>query len=272
MISITLAQFEVWIASVIYPLTRILAVAASAPFLSNVALPRRVRLMLGLALTLAIVPILPPMPDVAPNSGEGLWIIAQQILIGVGMGLSMRIVFTAIDMGSAVIAFQMGLGFANFYDPQSSSQTSVISNFMTLIATLLFITMNGHLIYFAVIAQSFTAIPISATSLDASSWEFLALLGSRIFSTGVLLALPIVVMMMCCNLSLGVLNRVAPQLHLFAIGFPITLMLGLVSLALIMGYLAVPLERIFNEGLTAMLAFALPPVPPPQPSLPGIIP
>ncbi|MCL2020615.1 MAG: flagellar biosynthetic protein FliR [Betaproteobacteria bacterium] len=271
MISITVAQLEIWIASVIYPLARILAVAASAPFLSNTALPRRIRLMLGLALALAIVPILPPMPNVPPNSGMGLWILAQQILIGVGMGLSMRIVFTAVDMGSAVVAFQMGLGFANFYDPQNTSQTSVVSNFMTLIATLLFISMNGHLIYFAVIAQSFTAIPISITPLQASSWEFLALLGSRIFSTGVLLALPIVVMMMCCNLSLGVLNRVAPQLHLFAIGFPVTLMLGFVSLALMMSYLVVPLERIFNEGLSAMLAFALPPMPQaPQPLLPGI--
>ncbi|MDR1849794.1 MAG: flagellar biosynthetic protein FliR [Zoogloeaceae bacterium] len=261
MFTITLGQLETWIASVIYPLTRILAVAVTAPLLSNAAMPRRIRLMLGLALTLGISPILPPMPDVTPASGLGLWILAQQILIGVGMGLSMRIIFTAIDMGSAVVAFQMGLGFANFYDPQNTSQTSVVSNFMTLIATLLFISMNGHLIYFAVIAQSFIAIPISTTSLQPTSWEFLALLGSRIFSTGVLLALPIVVMMMCCNLSLGVLNRVAPQLHLFAIGFPITLMLGFVCLAIMMGHLPAPLERIFNEGLTAMLAFALPPMP-----------
>ncbi|MDR0233680.1 MAG: flagellar biosynthetic protein FliR [Zoogloeaceae bacterium] len=267
MFSITSAQFEAWIASVIYPLARILAVAASAPFLSNAALPRRLRLIVGLALTLAIAPILPPLPEISPATGIGLWILAQQILIGVGMGLSMRIIFTAIDMGSAVIAFQMGLGFANFYDIQKTSQTSVVSNFMTLIATLLFVSMNGHLMYFAVIAQSFTAIPITATSLQPSSWEFLALLGSRIFSTGILLALPIIVMMMCCNLSLGILNRVAPQLHLFAIGFPITLMLGFVSLALMMGYLAVPLERLFNEGISAMLAFALPPMP--QPPLPG---
>ncbi|MDR2637013.1 MAG: flagellar biosynthetic protein FliR, partial [Zoogloeaceae bacterium] len=232
MISFTMAELETWIASVIYPLTRILALAASAPFLSNAALPRRLRLMLGIALTIAIVPILPPLPAVSPASGIGLWILAQQILIGVGMGLSMRIIFTAIDMGSAVIAFQMGLGFANFYDPQNTSQTSVLSNYITLLATLLFVSMNGHLLYFAVLAQSFTAIPIGATMLDASSWQFLARLGGRIFSTGLLLALPVVVMMMCCNLALGVLNRAAPQLHLFAIGFPITMMLGYISLAL----------------------------------------
>jgi flagellar biosynthetic protein FliR len=258
-ISLTSAQLEAWILGVVYPLTRILAVAATAPFLSNVAMPRRVRLMLGIALTVAITPILPPMPAVTPASGIGLWIMAQQLLIGIGMGFSMRIIFSAVDMGSAVIAFQMGLGFANFYDPQNTSQTSVLSNFMTLIATLLFLALNGHLIYFSVLAQSFTAIPVSAEPLAASSWELLAKMGGRIFSAGLLLALPVVVIMMMTNLALGVLNRVAPQLHLFAIGFPITLSLGFISISVMSHYLAVPLERMFNDGLRAMLYFALPP-------------
>ncbi|MDR1351047.1 MAG: flagellar biosynthetic protein FliR [Zoogloeaceae bacterium] len=259
MISLTSAQLEAWILSVAYPLTRILAVAATAPFLSNAAMPRRVRLILGIALTIAIAPILPPMPAVTPASGVGLWIMAQQLLIGIGMGFSMRIIFSAIDMGSAVIAFQMGLGFANFYDPQNTSQTSVLSNFMTLIATLLFFALNGHLIYFSVLAQSFTAIPVSEAPLAASSWEFLVKMGGRIFSVGLLLALPVVVIMMMTNLALGVLNRVAPQLHLFAIGFPITLALGFISISVMSHYLAVPLEQMFNDGLRAMLYFALPP-------------
>ncbi|MDR3352629.1 MAG: flagellar biosynthetic protein FliR [Zoogloeaceae bacterium] len=259
MITLTSAQLDQWIAAFFYPLARILAVAASAPFLSNAAMPRRIRLILGLALTIAVAPILPPMPDVPPASGLGLWILAQQVMIGLGMGFSMRIIFTAVDMGAAVAAFQMGLGFATFYDPQNTAQTSVLSNFMTLLATLLFLTLNGHLVYFAVLAQSFTAIPISATPLAASSWHFLAVMGGKIFSTGLFLALPILVVLMITNLALGILNRVAPQLNLFAIGFPITLGLGFFSLILMMGYLAVPLEQLFNEGLRAMLYFALPP-------------
>lgn len=258
MISITSAQLDLWVASFIYPLTRILALAATAPFLSNAAMPRRVRLMLGIALTIGIAPILPPMPPVPPASGQGLWILSQQVLIGVGMGVSMRLIFTAIDMASAIIAFQMGLGFATFYDPQSTSQTSVVSNFMTLLASLLFLSFNGHLIYFSVLAHSFTAIPISATSLEPSSWYFLASLGSKIFSTGLLLSLPLIVVLMITNLALGTLNRAAPQLNLFAIGFPITLSLGFIGLALMMNYIAVPLEELFNDGLHAMLYFALP--------------
>ncbi|MCX8145598.1 MAG: flagellar biosynthetic protein FliR [Azovibrio sp.] len=259
MISVSSAQLDLWIASFIYPLARILAVAASAPFLNNAAMPRRVRLMLGLVLTLAVMPILPPMPAVSPASGLGLWILAQQILIGIGMGLSMRIIFTAVEMASTIVAFQMGLGFATFYDPQSTSQTSVIANFMTLLTGLLFLAFNGHLIYFSVIAQSFIAIPISSTPLTASSWQLLAALGGKIFSTGLLLALPVVLILLITNLAMGVLNRAAPQLNLFAIGFPVTLALGFVGLYLMLNYLPVPLERIFNEGFNAMLYFALPP-------------
>jgi flagellar biosynthetic protein FliR len=259
-ISITSAQLELWIASFVYPLTRILAMAATAPFLSNVGMPRRVRLILGISLTIVIAPILPPMPAVTPNSGLGLWILAQQILIGIGMGFSMRIIFSAIDMGSAIMAFQMGLGFANFYDPQNTSQTSVLSNLLTIIATLLFLSMNGHLMYFAVLAQSFVAIPVSADApFTASSWALLARMGGRIFSVGLLLALPVIVVMMMTNIALGILNRVAPQLHLMAIGFPITLSLGFISVSMMSHYLAVPLEQLFNDGLNAMLYFALPP-------------
>lgn len=259
MIQISSAQLDLWLASFFYPLARILALAANAPLLNNAAMPRRVRLVLGLALTLAIAPILPPMPAVSPASGIGLWILVQQVLIGIGMGVSMRILFTAIDMGATLIAYQMGLGFASFYDPQSTGQTSVVSNFLTLMASLLFLALNGHLIYFSVLAQSFVAIPVSATPLDAGSWRFLASMGGKIFSTGLLLALPVMVVLMITNLALGILNRVAPQLNLFAIGFPLTLSLGFVSLMLMLNYLPVPLERLFNEGLNAMLYFALPP-------------
>ncbi|MDR2164379.1 MAG: flagellar biosynthetic protein FliR [Zoogloeaceae bacterium] len=259
MFSLTSAQIDQWIATFFYPLARILAVATTAPFLSNAAMPRRVRLILGIALTIGIAPILPPMPDISPASGVGLAILAQQVLIGVGMGVSMRIIFTAVDMGAALIAFLMGLGFATFYDPQNTAQTSVISNFTTLLVTLLFLVMNGHLIYFSVMAQSFVSIPVSGTPVDASGWRFLATMGGRIFTTGLLLALPIIVVLMMTNLALGILNRVAPQLNLFAIGFPVTLSLGFIALMLMMNYLAVPLEHIFNDGLNAMLYFALPP-------------
>jgi flagellar biosynthetic protein FliR len=257
MLSFTTAQINVWIVAFIYPVTRILAFAASAPFLNNAGLPRRIRLLLGLALTVAIVPSLPPMPNVVPTSGQGILILVQQILIGVGMGFSMRMVFAGIEMAGQLIGNQMGLGFATFYDPLSTSQTVVIANFSTMLATLLFLSLNGHLVYFATLAQSFQSVPVSTIPIAAIGWKTIVLSAQKIFIIGVVLSLPVVTALLITNLALGVLNKAAPQLNLFAVGFPITLGLGFLGFALSLNYMAAPLERYFNEGMNTMLEFAL---------------
>jgi flagellar biosynthetic protein FliR len=180
------------------------------------------------------------------------------MLIGIGMGFATKIVFTAFDMAGEFISAQMGLGFATFYDPLSSSQTPVITEFINLIALLLFLSLNGHLLYLATLVQSFSAIPVSATPIGAGSWLNLAELASKIFSAGLLLSLPVMAALMITNVALAVLTRAAPQLNLFALGFPLTLMGGFVALAVSLNYLAVPLQGIFELGLEAMLGFAVP--------------
>lgn len=258
MISITSAQLDAWIAAFIYPLARILSVIATAPFWGSTAIPRRIRLLLGVAVAVGLAPALPPMPAVSPASGPGIWILVQQMLIGLGMGLAMRVVYSAVDVAGEFIGLQMGLGFATFYDPLNSSQTPVITEFMDLLALLLFLSINGHLIYVATLAQSFTAIPVSATPLGTGSWLNLVELGSKMFAAGLLLALPVVVALIIANLAMAVLTRAAPQLNIMSIGFPITLVGGFLALAMSLNYLATPLQAIFEQGLSAMLGFAKP--------------
>ena len=258
MLSITTAQLDAWIVAFAFPLTRILAFIASSPLWGSAGIPRRTRLILGLCIAIAIAPALPPMPAVAPGSLPGLWIMGQQMLIGIGMGFAARIVFAAIDVAGEFIGTQMGLGFATFYDPMSASQTPVIGEFIGLISFLLFLSLNGHLMYVATLAQSFYAIPVSATPLAAGSWINLVELGSKIFSTGVLLSLPVVVALMITNLALAVLTRAAPQLNIFALGFPLTMIGGFVALAVSMNYLATPLQGLYEYALSATLGFAVP--------------
>lgn len=256
MISLTSTQIDAWIVAFVFPLTRILAFVATAPLFSSVAVPRRIRLTLGLVITVALAPALPPMPVVEPSSGIGLWILVQQLLIGVGMGFAMSIVYAAIDIAGEFISFQMGLGFATLYDPVSTAQTPVIAEFINLLALLVFLSINGHLIYVATLMQSFTVIPISITPLAANSWSNLAELGSAMFSTGLLLALPVIVALMIANIALGVLTKAAPQLNIFAVGFPLTLTGGFIAMAVTLNYLAVPLQTLLEYGLNAMLGFA----------------
>lgn len=256
MITLTSAQLDAWIAAFIFPLARILALVTSAPLFSNIGVPNRTRLALGLAITFALMPMLPPMPTVPAGSLPALWILLQQMLIGVGMGFAMRIAFSSVELAGEFMGSQMGLGFATFYDPLSSAQTPVITEFVNLMTLLVFIALNGPLLYVATLAESFTVIPVSSAPLAAVSWKNLAELGSIMFSTGLLLALPVIVTLIITNLALGVLTRAAPQLNIFAVGFPITLLGGLAALAISLNYLAGPLQVLIEQGLAAMLAFA----------------
>jgi flagellar biosynthetic protein FliR len=255
MISLTSAEINAWIVAFFFPLARILAVLVSAPPFNNAGLSTRVRLVLGLAIALAITPALPGIPSVEPASGHGLLILAQQMIIGVGMGFSMRLVFSAVDMAGTMISNQMGIGFATAYDPDSASQTPVVSEFLGMLALLIFMAINGHLMVIATLTQSFTVLPIASATVAYGTWLNIANAGGIIFSSGVLLALPVVVALLITNIALGVLGRVAPQLNLMAIGFPVTIVLGFAALFVGMSQLSPPLLQMFEYGLQSMLGF-----------------
>ena len=257
MISFTSAELNTWIATFFFPLARILALLAAAPPFNNAGLTTRVRLVLGLAIAMAVSPALPAMPAIEPASGLGLLILAQQMIIGLAMGLALRLVFSAIDLAGMMISTQMGLGFATAYDPQTASQTPVVSELIGMLALLVFLSIDGHLMVLSTLVQSFTFLPVKLLAISEASWLNIASAGGIIFSAGVMLALPAVTALLITNVALGVLGRVAPQLNLIVIGFPVTILLGFIALYVGMSYLAAPLQQLFEHGLRSMLGFFL---------------
>lgn len=255
MISLTTAEINAWIVAFFFPLARILALVTTAPPFNNQGLNTQARLILGLAIAFAIAPALPSTAAIDPVSGPGLLLFALQVLIGLTMGFAMRLVFSAIDLAGTMISNQMGLGFATAYDPQSAAQTAVISEFLGMLALLVFLAINGHLMVIATLGESFALLPISANVIGDASWLNIANAGGVIFSSGVLLSLPVVVALLIANIALGVLGRVAPQLNLMAIGFPITIVLGFSALIVSLSYLASPLQQLFEFGLQSMLGY-----------------
>lgn len=254
MITVTDAQLEAWLAAFFFPLARVFGVIATAPVFNNASLPVRVKLVAGLAITFALAPALPPLPPIAPASWAGLAVLVQQGLIGIALGFAMRVVFAGIDLAGELIGLQMGLGFAVFYDPQNAAQAPIVAELAGLLALLIFLALNGHLMMLALLAESFTALPVGSASFPASGWETLLRWAATIFSIGVLLALPLIAALLIANIALGVLTKVAPTLNLFAVGFPVTLMAGFAMLALSMPHFAPALERLFEQGYGAVSA------------------
>jgi flagellar biosynthetic protein FliR len=253
MITFTSAELHAWIAAFIFPLARVLALVVATPPFYIEGLSTRALLLFGVAITIAIAPALPQALAIDPASGVGLLVLAEQMAIGYAMGFAMRLVFSAVDMAGDMISSQMGLGFATAYDPQSTSQTPVISEFAGMIALLLFLAMNGHLMVLAALMRSFAVLPIGVAAIAGSSWMNLANAGVIVFSFGTLIALPVIVTLLITNIALGILGRVSPQLNLIAIGFPVTILLGFAALYVSMLQLASPLQQMFEYGLDSIL-------------------
>lgn len=255
MISVTSAQLSAWLALFLFPFVRILALVASAPVLGDKQLPVRVKVALSMLLTFLIAPTLPPIPDgLDPGSAAGVLVLMQQVLAGVAMGFILRIVFVAAEMAGELTGMQMGLGFASFYDPQNASFTPVLGQFLDVLATLVFLGMDGHLYMLAALADSFQAFPISAAEPHASSLHTLAVWGGTLFSDALQLSMPAIGALLITNLALAILTRSAPQLNIFAIGFPITLTIGFAVLMLSLPYIAPLLERVTSDSVEVALS------------------
>jgi flagellar biosynthetic protein FliR len=251
MISVTSAQLELWLAMFAYPLARIGGLLMATPVFNNAGIPRRVRVIVALVVTLALVPALPHQSLPGLGTWQGLLILVGQFVLGLVFGSVLRIAFTAVDTAGQLIGLQMGLSFASFYDPQNGGQTPVLSEFLGLLATLIFLAMNGHLLVISMLAESFTLLPVGAAFPVGSISSLLAWAGV-IFSTGLLLSLPLVAALLIANIAMGVLSRVAPQLNLFAVGFPVTLVAGFVVLMISLPYFGAALEHLFEQSFAVL--------------------
>ncbi|MBI5331682.1 MAG: flagellar biosynthetic protein FliR [Betaproteobacteria bacterium] len=250
MFTLNSADLELMAAMFLFPLARILAWLATDPLLGNRAVPVSIRIAAGVVLTMAVAPILPPIPQVALVSAQGLMTLLQQMAIGMALGYSMRILFAGIEFAGSIMGLQMGLSMATLYDPVNGAQTPVISQMVTVTATLILFAMNGHHLVITALAQSFADIPIGAT-LTGAGFAMLAHWGGSLFSIGLQIALPVTAALITTNLSIGMMTRAAPQLNIFAVGFPLTLSAGFIVLYLSLIYLPATLDRAWGLALSS---------------------
>ncbi len=246
------SQLLAWMIAWFYPLCRVAALIGTAPIISDSGAPPTVKIGLSVLITIVIAPTLPAMAAVDVVSLSGLALIVRQLLIGAALGLTLRMVFAAVSYAGDVIGLQMGLGFAQLFDPQHNEQTPVVGTFLGYLAGLTFLALNGHLILIGVVAESFTAWPIDGPSILALDWYALLLEAGMMFALALHLALPVIAALLLTNVALGVLMRSAPQLNLFAIGFPITLLIGAIALLFTLPAMMGTIESGLGEALVRL--------------------
>jgi flagellar biosynthetic protein FliR len=246
-IQLTTGQLEAWVAQAFFPFARIGACLMVAPMFGARFVPARTRLVLAVAITALVVPLL-PAPSVAPFSGQGFVIVAQQLLIGVALGFALQVVFDALGLAGQLLANSMGLSFAFNVDPLRGSSTAALGQLYIILATLVFLALGGHLAVIEVLVQGLTSMPIGAPLLGESLWA-IVLWGGTLFSGALSIALPGVTALLIVNLAFGVVSRAAPALNLFAVGFPIALIIGLVVVMAGMGPLIQGITQLIGQGL-----------------------
>lgn len=217
-----------YLASFLWPFLRVSSMFISVPVFSVKAVPAKIRVMASMLITFVIMPTLPAMPNVETFGYQGLMVGIQQIALGLTAGFILQMVFSIMLFAGQTIAYSMGLGFASMVDPATGVQVPVIAQLFVISGSLLFLAVDGHLLLIEMLAQSFRTLPVGTIGMDKTDlWRVISW-SSMIFADGLLLSMPVMATLLFVNISFGVASKAAPQLQIFGVGFPITIMLGMV--------------------------------------------
>ncbi|MGF1698149.1 flagellar biosynthetic protein FliR [Vibrio kyushuensis] len=231
MVNLTFAEITSIIGQLWWPFFRFSAAFMAMPFFGNAFMPNRARILLALIISFIAAPLLPPMPAVDPISVHAVAIALEQIAIGTLLGISLHFLFAAMAMVGQIISMQMGLGMAMMNDPANGITVALIGNYFLMFTTLMFLSLDGHLVALDIIVQSFDRFPVGSGISETSLRYFIGLF-SWMMTAAVSIALPTIAAMLTVNLTFGVMNRAAPSLNVFALGFPMSMILGLCAVLL----------------------------------------
>ena len=238
-----------WLSPVLWPFLRVLALFTSAPVFSMRVIPVRTRIGLAFLVAVCAQAVLPEQPVISLNSREAAGAVVQQVGIGLAMGFAVRLVFAAVELAGEIIGLQMGLNFASFFDPASNAQVSAVARFFGNISMLLFVVINGHLMVLMAVVKSFDSFHVGGNFLQAIGQMRLHELGASLFSSALWIALPMIALLLFVNLTLGIISRVAPQMNIYAVGFPVTLTVGMLGITATLPLMEQPILALLQRSI-----------------------
>ncbi len=244
------AQLAEFIGQYLWPMVRISAFFLAVPVIGARTVPARVRIILAGFLTILLAPMLPAAPSIPILSVEAMTLVVKEVVIGLALGFIMQVVLHVFVLSGQMIAMKMGLGFASMNDPTNGVSVTVLSQFYLLLTTLLFLAVNGHIVMIQLLVQSYASFPLIGSGFDSDVFVGIANMGSWLFSAALLVTLPLFTSLLVVNMSFGVMSRSAPQMNVFTVGFPITLIFGLLLMWFSLGNFLPLFELILTEGFT----------------------
>lgn len=256
LIQLSSEELGAYLGQFLWPLFRVMGFLMVAPVIGSQLVPARIRLIVAVAIAFLMVPVLPPVPEVSGISFAALILVGQQLLIGLALGYFLQMVFQTMVLAGQMIAMQMGLGFASMMDPTNGVNVTVVSSFYLMFGTMLFIALDGHLTMIDVLVQSFYSLPIT-TEFNFVSTSLISIVRSIswIFSSAMVIALPALTALLITNFAFGIMTRAAPQLNIFALGFPVALILGVFLMWLTLPAVTESITNLYEQAFIHMAGF-----------------
>jgi flagellar biosynthesis protein FliR len=245
------AQATAFVGSLLWPFMRISAMLMAMPVIGTRLVSVRVRVVLAILLSFLVLPLLPEMPAVEPLSVAGLTISIHQVLIGLAMGFILQMVLGALTIAGEAIAMTMGLGFASMVDPANGVNVPVLSQFFLIIGTLLFLSLGGHLMVIQLVVSSFQSIPVGFEGITRDSFWVIISFSSQMFIAAIWIALPALISILVITLAMGIMTRAAPQLNIFSVGFPVTMLMGFIIMMLLIPTILPRFNQLLLMGMQA---------------------
>ncbi|MGK6318464.1 flagellar biosynthetic protein FliR [Sphingomonas sp. DT-204] len=238
---------QLW--TLLFCMVRIGAAFVAAPVFSAVAVPLPVRIALAGAIGVLVMNVTQIRAPEQIFALATFLAVASEALVGLALGFVLQIAFAAPLVAGELIGGSMGIGFAAQIDPQHGVSTPAIGNFLSVLLTLLFLSVDGHLVLVDLVVRSYEALPPGAAWIAPGQLMNIALFGGYTFLAGLLLALPVGFLLLCLNVIVGMLSRSAPALNLFAVGLPASLAVGVIAMFIALPAMGDYMQVIVREAL-----------------------
>jgi flagellar biosynthetic protein FliR len=214
-------------------LSRVAGIFSAIPVFGGRSIPLHVKVVIIMMITLVCFPALSITAPVIPADAFTLaLLVLREVMVGITLGFITRIIFSAVEFSGQIIGMQMGFTISSIIDPSQGTQTQIMSVMQTLLATLLFLSMNIHHLFIRTIVDSFRIIPLGGWHLNAEIIAFLVKGTSDIFILGIRLAAPVMVALLLTSVTLGIMARAFPQMNIFMVSMPLNIGIGFIVLGL----------------------------------------
>lgn len=240
-------EAELW--KLVFVMTRIGAALLAAPFFGAGTVPVQLRVAITAALAVLVCAWVPVQVPAALFSVQGLMMVAGEVLVGLTLGFILQLCFAAPVLAAEQIGGAMGLSLATAVDPVSGAQSPALGQYFTVLLTLVFLGLGGHLQFIALVIESYSAFPPGQTWLGAERFAVVAGFGSDMFLAALAIALPVTLVLLLVQVLTGVISRSAPALNLFALGLPLGVLAGLAALILAVPLLMEQFGDLSEQGL-----------------------